>query len=339
MATSFDVVGLGALNVDKIYAVPRLIRDGGEKVIGTAVAAGGCAANTVYGLAKLGLQCGFVGAVGDDPEGQVIAQSFAEVGVDTSHVVMKPGRTTGTVLCLTDTAGRRAMYLQPGANLHLTEEDIDWEYLSSARLLHLSSFAGDELSSLQNTVAETLPKATRMSLSLDALYVRRGLAALSRLVRRCSVLFANHSELKELTKLDVRPAARACLDLGCEAVVVTFGRGFRPAGWEGVVTLPGVGSRNGVDVACYIASQAGEWTVPAIDTHQRPTIAGIGAGDAFAAGFLWALLSGWSLPSCGSLGHTTAGYCLSALDARTGLPTRQDLLKHHGWYFPEPSTR
>jgi sugar/nucleoside kinase (ribokinase family) len=70
-----------------------------------------------------------------------------------------------------------------------------------------------------------------------------------------------------------------------------------------------------------------EYTVPAVRTHSGAIVDTVGAGDAFAAGFLFGLLQKeYSLPACGALGHTAAGFCLTELGARKGLPSKQDLL-------------
>jgi len=66
--------------------------------------------------------------------------------------------------------------------------------------------------------------------------------------------------------------------------------------------------------------------VPALTTHDGPIVDTTGAGDAFAAGFLFGIVHEYSLPMCGALGHTAAGFSLTALGARAGVPTRQELL-------------
>lgn len=329
--TDFDVIGLGALNVDRIYTVPRLVADGAEKVETSAVEAGGCSANTVYALARLGLRCGFVGAVGDDPEAEVVLRSFAAAGVDTGGVVRLAGAPTGSVIALTDHEGNRALYLQPGANALLAVDAIDAAYLARARLVHLSSFAGDDSPDLQATLARSLAGKALVALSLDGLYARRGLAALAPLLEQCAVIFANRQELADLTRLDLPQAAQALLRLGCATVVVTFGGGLAAEEWRG--RLPPPARAGDGPLACYIASRAGVWTVPALATHQGPLVDATGAGDAFAAGFLWGLLAGRPLWECGSLGHTLAGFCITALGCRRGLPSAGDLLARHTIHF------
>ena len=82
--SSIEVVGLGALNIDRLYQVERILEDGEAVVNETLASPGGSAANTIYGLAKLGVATGFAGVVSDDTEGQMLIQDFQKVGVDTS---------------------------------------------------------------------------------------------------------------------------------------------------------------------------------------------------------------------------------------------------------------
>src|SRR3972149_6241698 len=83
-----DVVGFGALNVDKLFKVNRLAKAEEESFIEDyAEACGGSAANTIVGLARLGCKVGFIGKVGCDREGDLLIQDFRKEGVDTSGTV------------------------------------------------------------------------------------------------------------------------------------------------------------------------------------------------------------------------------------------------------------
>ena len=75
-----EVVGLGALNIDHIYQVERILDDGEAVVSESKSAPGGSAANTIYGLAKLGVNTGFIGVLGDDAEGRMLVQDFQKSG-------------------------------------------------------------------------------------------------------------------------------------------------------------------------------------------------------------------------------------------------------------------
>jgi ribokinase len=323
---SFDVIGTGALNVDRVYAVPRIITDGAVFVDEGVVEAGGASANSVYALAKLGLRCGFAGAVGDDPDGEIILRSFADVGVDTSRVVRKERASTSFALILADKQGNRAMYVSPEATPIFGAEDVDTTYMADARLLLLSSFAG------QDSAMEALPAQTTLAFSLDSLYAQRDFEDAKTLLSRCAIIFANANELRELTGRELPAAAEALLNLGLRTVVVTFGGGLERQPWMASAACIGQGQEE-LPVACWLLTEEGQWVLPALRTYEGPVVDATGAGDAFAAGFLWGLLVGEPLPRCVSLGHVMAGFCIARLGCRAGLPTREELLARHDEYF------
>jgi ribokinase len=326
---SFDVIGLGALNVDRIYSVPRVVTDGAELIQESTAAAGGSSANTVYGLAKLGLRCGFVGAVGDE-DADIILASFAEVGVDTSRIARKPGAATATVFAFADPTGRRAMYVHPGANALFAPEDVEAAYLADTRLLVISSFAGEVPLAVQKAAVGALPESTLLALLLDALWAQAGLQALAEVVARSAIVFANADELGELTGRALPAAAEALLALGCRTVVVTFGGGTERPPWM-TAEPHGVA---GAPVVCWVASAEGQRALAAQPAHEGAVVDGTGAGDAFATGFLWGHLAGEPLLRCASLGHVAAGFCLERMGCRAGLPTREALLARHAQHFP-----
>jgi ribokinase len=322
----FDVVGFGALNLDHVYAVPQLVVDGGVPVTASSVEAGGSAANTVYALAKLGRRCGFVGVIGDDEAGRMILDSFHQVGVDTSGIAVYPGTATGRTICITAGQRQKAIYILPGANDSLSPDSVDMSYLSDTRYVHVSSYLGESAFRCQLDIVRDLPDRVGTSLALDAVYAGHGLHALSDLLERCSVLFANGDELQQLTDRDLHSAIKACLDIGCKVVAATFGGG-KP---EERRVSP---SSSEEATACVVAARPRhghrilEHSIPAVRTHSGDIADTIGAGDAFAGGFLFGLLQRrHSLPACGALGHTAAGFCLTELGARKGLPTKEELL-------------
>ena len=141
--SNIEVIGLGALNIDHIYKVERILDDGEAVVTETALSPGGSAANTIYGLARLGIRTGFTGVVGDDAEGKIMLQDFQKVGVNTSQIRVKHGAQTGSVLCLSDRLGKRSLYVIPGDNNLLAMDDLDLEYINQAKMLHISSFIDD----------------------------------------------------------------------------------------------------------------------------------------------------------------------------------------------------
>jgi ribokinase len=225
--SNIEVAGLGALNTDNIYKVRRILGDGEAVIDEARSSSGGSAANTIYGLAKLGINAGFAGIVGDDAEGRVIVDDFQKVGVDTSQIRVKPGIRTGSVFCLSDSLGKRSLYVLPGANSLLTLEDLDLTYINQASLLHLSSFADDRQFEMLLTLIDRLDLSTKISFSPGALYSSKGLKALTPILARTYLLFTNRDEIRQLTGEDVIAGAENCLKQGCHIIVVTLGRGMR----------------------------------------------------------------------------------------------------------------
>ena len=314
--SNIAVVGLGAINVDFLYLVKEVVLDGEGPVDRVKAVPGGSAANTIYGLALLGIKTGFLGAVGDDEPGRACLKDFHQAGVDASRVKVKRGKETGLALCLSDRAGKRSIYLSPGANSRLEPEDIDRDYLGQAGMVHLSSFVDDKQFDLQVELAAKLPPGVKISLAPGMLYAARGMKALSPLLKRSELLFINKDEIERLTGEDYVAGAKECLSQGCQIVVVTLGKGVKQA-------------RSGRVLTGYIRDRKGEYKVePSASPPDR--LETTGAGDAFAAGFLFGLLRGKRLEDCGRLGDTLAHFALSKIGAREGLPTLPALKKRLG---------
>jgi ribokinase len=327
--SNIEVVGLGALNIDRVYRVERLLTDGEAVVDEAGSFPGGSAANTIYGLARLGLSTGFTGMVGDDAEGRILIEDLREVGVDTSRIRVASRAKTGSVLCLSDRRGRRSLYVIPGANNLLAMEDLDLAYLNRAGLLHLSSFAGEGQFELSLAVASALGPSTRLSFAPGALYARKGLKALLPIIGRTHVLFTNRDEIGELTGEDMVGGARSCLEQGCKVVAVTMGQGAR------LKLGSGAASRI-VTAVCYIRDAGIEYLIPAGERDRESQADTTGAGDGFATGFLYGLLKGKGLDECGCLGNAVARCALSQAGARQGLPDPSQLAQRYQELYPKP---
>ena len=310
-----DVIGFGAMNLDLVYQVKHILLEGEATVKGFSQHAGGSAANTVHALSRLGLKAGFLGAVGTDPEGAFLFEECRGIGVDTRGLVAKVG-ATGRVLCITDERAHRALYVLPGGNDLLKSEDIDLSYANRARLIHLSSFAGEEQFELQKDLVARLDPDIKVSFSPGSLYAPKGCTALLPILRRTQVLFANKREIEEMTGDEFTEGARDCLQHGCGAVVVTLGEGL---------AADEIGVRAANPIVAYVVTAEEDHIIEAPAIVQDPAPDGIGAGDAFAAGFLFGFLRHKDLPTCGALGHLLATCALSGVGARAGLPTLAEL--------------
>jgi len=308
--SNIEVVGLGALNIDHIYKVERILEDGETVVMEATSSPGGSAANTIYGLARLGIRTGFTGMVGDDAEGKILVQDFHKAGVDTSQIRLKHGAQTGSVLCLSDRLGKRSLYVIPGANNLLAVDDLDLDYINQAKMLHVSSFVDDRQFKVLLEVMDKLDSSIKVSFAPGALYTAKGLKGLTPILTRTHVLFINQSEIEQLSGGDFAAGAESCLKQGCHIVAVTLGKG---ATWKNVVATSYIRDIENE----YIVEPGKQNMISAIDTT--------GAGDAFATGFIYGLLNGKGLEVCGRLGDIVAQFSLSKMGAREGLSTFNEL--------------
>ena len=297
----FDVVGFGALNVDKLFKVNRLAEAEEESFIEDyAEACGGSAANTAVGLARLGCKVGFIGKVGCDREGELLIQDFCKEGINTDGVVRAEQGKSGSVLGFVDKKGARALYINSGVNDSITLDEVNARYASRAQFLHLTSFVGDESFQTQKKLLDAISSDTHISFDPGVLYARRGFASLEPIIRKAHVLMPNAFELTLLTgEIDY-----------CKGADFMVGRGVK------IVAV-----KLGAD-GCYITDGREQHLIEPFKVNAVDTT---GAGDAFCAGFLYGLVKGKTLFECGRLGNFVASRCVMKMGARAGLPCTEDL--------------
>ena len=297
----FDVIGFGALNVDKLFKVNRIAAADEESfVVDYSETCGGSAANTVVGLARLGCRVGFIGKVGDDAEGRFLLEDFRKDSVDTNGIkVVKSGRS-GKAMGFVDKEGQRALYIDPGVNSTIKIDEVDVNYVSNTKFLHLTSFVGEESFQTQKRLLERLHKEVKVSFDPGALYARVGLAKLKTIIDRTFVMMPNSGELELLTgKTDFETGAKSLIEKGVNVLAVKLG-----------------------SKGCYVTDGSESHLVEPLKVKVVDTT---GAGDAFDAGFLYGLLSGKDLYECAKIGNCVASRCIMAMGARTSLPNLKDL--------------
>jgi len=298
---NFDVVCFGALNMDRLYKVDRIAKEGEERlIIDFMEAPGGSAANTAAGLARLSVKTGFIGKVANDREGQLLLEDFRREGVDTDGVIVSREGRSGVVMGYVDEKGERALYVDSGVNDSLGFEEINVEHAGSTKFLHLTSFVGDKPFTAQRKLVEALSgKRVKVSFDPGDLYARKGLAALKPILERSFIVFPNENELRLLTGEGYENGSKALINLGVSIVAVKLGgRG------------------------CYVTD--GEES-HLIEPYKVKVVDTTGAGDAFCTGFLYGLINNEGLRECGSLGNFVASRCITKIGAREGLPKLSDL--------------
>ncbi len=291
---------LGDLNLDLSFPVGTLPPPGGEVHGEAELALGGSAALTARWLAALGCEVRLAAAVGDDPLGDWLLSALARDGVPTEGVQRGSGLPTGLCLALVLPGGERTLLAAPGACRKLRWDRIPGSWLDGADWLHLSGYAwaGEG----EREAAERAVLAARrrgIPRSLDPGAAAPSLSGL------------------DLSVFDlVLPNRREAIVLSGEEGPREGARALRRGGTRWVaVKLDAEG--------CFIAGPSGEAEVPAYPVPAGNTT---GAGDAFNAGAIAGILSGWGLEEAGCLGNL-----LGAAAARGGagapLPTLSELAR------------
>ena len=256
---------------------------------------GGSAANTMAGFASFGGKGGFIGKVGDDLLGKVYQQGMRDLGVqhDTQPLIM--GAPTGRCLILVTPDAHRTMNTFLGASVELSPNDVDEDLISSAQITYLEGYLFDKPHAKQAFFksAECAHKAgRRVALTLsDPFCVGRHRDDFLDLVHNhVDILFANEDEIKSLFQKEKFEDAASAVKGACEISVLTRSE-------KGAVIL---GHGENVVVKAEPAK--------VVDTT--------GAGDQFAAGFLYGLTEGMGLAECGRLGAAAAAEVISHIGPR-----------------------
>jgi ribokinase len=277
---------LGDLMVDVVARLFGPLAEGSDSPGVISYVGGGSAANTAAWLTRVGESTTFIGAIGDDPAGELQAESLHRLGVDVRFRVDRM-RPTGTCLVLVAPSGERTMVPDPGANLALLEHDVPSDEFRSGDHLHVSGYAllRDSRDAALHAMAQA--DAHGMTISVGAASAAPleliGAAEFLRMVPDGALLFANEQEAGVLVGRsgEATDLAAWLAATGCETVV-TAGSGV--AAWS-----------NGEATASLAA-----------EPLDRPELDTTGAGDAFAAGFLAARARDAAPAVCLRDGHALA---------------------------------
>lgn len=297
---TLDAIGFGALNVDKLYRVNRIAGEDEESfVIDFQEETGGSAANTIVGLARLGLKTGYIGKVANDREGRLLLADFKKEMVDLGEIKISEEGRSGTVMGYVDERGERALYVDPGVNDLLEFKEINLEYASCAKFLHLTSFVATKPFEAQKKLVSMIPAEVKISFDPGTLYSRKGLAALKPLIERSFIALPSERELRMITGEGYVKGSKILLREGVSVVAVKLG-----------------------ERGCYVTNGLESHL---IEPYKVRVVDTTGAGDAFCAGFLYGLIKNKDLYECGRLGNFVASRCITKIGARAGLMRLPDI--------------
>lgn len=311
----FDVVGIGNALVDVIapaeeqFLIDHDLVKGAMTLIETERAvelyasldravemSGGSAANTVVGVASLGGRAAYVGKVNNDDLGDVFGHDMRAVGVAFGRPPGGSFTPTGRCVIVVTPDAERTMNTYLGVSSELCVDDLDESAIADGSILYMEGylFDRDDAKAAFRRAAEIAHANGRMvSLTLsDSFCVDRHRADFRTLVQdQVDLLFGNHDELLSLYQLDSFDDAVEALRSECEFAAITVGAD-----------------------GCVIVTPDELVRVPAVAVEK--VIDTTGAGDLFAAGFLYGVTSGADLATCGHYGSVAAAEVISHVGPR-----------------------
>lgn len=322
-AIQYDVLGLGNAIVDVIaqtddaFLVANALHKGSMRLIDepeaerlyaamgpATIVSGGSVANSIVGVASLGGRGAYIGKVRNDEVGGHFRHDIGAMGIHFPTVAATEGPATARSFILVTPDGERTMNTYLGACTNLTPADIDRATVEASAYVYLEGYLWDREDAKQAfrvaaDMAHAAGRKVAMTLS-DSFCVDRFRGEFLELMRsgKLDIVFANESELKSLYETSDFDSAVAAL---------------RNEGVLGAVTR----SEHG----CLVVTRDETRAVEA--SPVEAIVDTTGAGDLFAAGFLFGLARGFDGPTCGRLGGLAAAEVIQHIGARPQVELRQ----------------
>jgi sugar/nucleoside kinase (ribokinase family) len=319
----YDVLGIGnaifdvLVQTDEGFLAAHGMTKGGMALIDEARAlsiyrdmgpatemSGGSAANTIVGVANLGARAAYVGKIKDDQIGRLYMHDIRAAGVAFETTPASDGPATGCSYILVTPDGERTMNTYLGAAQDLTPSDIDAAQIAASAIIYLEGYLWDPKSAKEafvkaSTIAHDAGREVALTLS-DSFCVDRYRDEFLDLMRKGTVdlVFANEAELHSLYQTSDFDTALKQLHTDAKVGVVTRS-----------------------EKGCVVASKDGVTAVPAFPIEKM--VDTTGAGDLFAAGFLFGLVRGAGFEAAGRLGALAAAEVIQHIGARPQTSLKQ----------------
>ena len=322
-SAKYDVLGIGnaifdiLVQTDEGFLAAHGMTKGGMALIDESMAvaiyrdmgpatemSGGSAANTIVGLANLGARAAYVGKVKDDQIGKLYAHDIRAAGVAFETRPATEGPATGCSYILVTPDGERTMNTYLGAAQELMPHDIDAEQVAASAIIYLEGYLWDPKSAKDAFVkaagiAHEAGRQVALTLS-DSFCVDRYRGEFLDLMRNgiVDLVFANEAELHSLYQTSDFDTALKQFRADVNLAVVTRS-----------------------EKGCVVASKDGVTAVPAFPIEKM--VDTTGAGDLFAAGFLFGLVRGVGQENAGRLGALAAAEVIQHIGARPQTSLKQ----------------
>mgnify|MGYP004702243481 CR=1 FL=1 len=253
------------------------------------VTTGGSAANTIHGLASLGVACGYAGKIGDDDLGNLFKNEFQQKKI-TTHLPYSQ-LDTGRVMAMVSTDSERTMATYLGAAAGLVPADFSKELFRQYEIVYVEGYLVQDHQLIEFILKTAHDLGLKVVIDLSSYnIVEHNLKFLKKLVTEyVDIVFANEEEALAFTSFEPLKALESISEL-CEIAIVKTG-------------IKGSMIKKGNEI----------FHILPIPTQSVDTT---GAGDSYAAGFLYGYVNGLSLQQCGNIASLVSSKAVETMGAR-----------------------
>ncbi len=250
------------------------------------IASGGSAANTIHGIAKMGLETGFIGKVGEDEMGTFFHDDMLKSNINPQ--LLKSNTPSGKAMALISPDSERTFATYLGAAVELSPDDIISDHFVGYDYFHIEGYLVQNHALIEKAVKFAKDNGLKVTLDMASYnVVEENLEFLKVLLDKyVDIVFANEEEAKSFTGMEPEAALNEFAML-CEIAVVKIGK-------HGSLV------KKGNEV----------YKVNSIEANPIDTT---GAGDLYAAGFIYGLIKEYSLDKCGRIGSILAGKTIEVI--------------------------
>lgn len=301
----YDVICMGIMVVDVLVkdADEAVFRCDTMPVTSVALKTGGDAVNQSINLANMGARVGIMGLIGRDQFGETLLQALAKEGVDTA-LVKKGDAATGVSIVLIERGGERHFLYCGKNNMEFSDAHIDYDALAKARYVSIAS-----LFALPGIENETLDKIVDCCRDAGSVLVADfvGISgeipdAVKLVLPRIDWLIPSYTEACKLTgEEDIPAIVEGMKRLGAKNFIIKLGE-------EG----------------CCVHTDTFSGMVPAFKANAVDTT---GAGDTFAAGFIYGLIQGWDVEKSVRYACAAGSIAVESIGATGGIHSAQQVIE------------
>lgn len=300
MMDRVDIIGLGEVVIDWVAEIPHFPKPD-EKIdaLSENYFPGGVTANYVVSIARLGIKCGFIGAVGDDHYGDFLIEDFKNEKVDYSYTIRKKNKKT-PVNFIFVAQGEKTIIQSPHMkSTKIEPSDLKENYIRSSKLLHTTLIHQDVS---EKAIKIAKKNGVKISIDLEAQIALKGWQKLKNILLMTDILIPNKEGAKTITNSSSpEVAAKLLIKKGIPIVIITLG-----------------------EKGALITTKKYQKRIPGFNVQE--VVDTTGAGDTFNGTFSVAYwIKEWDLEKSVKYANAAAALKIEKLGARTGMPTEKEL--------------